>query len=57
LREGAGDDPRRRGSEGFKRQGLVVWRFGVLLAADAATQKLLLSLPLAPPDEVKAVSA
>jgi hypothetical protein len=36
-------------------QGLVVWRFGVLLAADAATQKPLPSLPLAPPDEVKAV--
>ncbi len=44
-----------RASDGTS-QGLVVWRFGVLLAADAATQKLLPNLPLAPPDEVKAVS-
>jgi hypothetical protein len=44
-------------ASGGTSQGLVVWRFGVLLAADAATQKLLPSLPLAPPGEVKAVSA
>lgn len=37
--------------------GQFVWRFGVLLAANAAAHTLAPDLPLAPPDEIKAVAA
>jgi hypothetical protein len=36
--------------------GQFLWRFGVLLAADAQAHTLLPSLPIAPPDEIAAVS-
>lgn len=35
--------------------GLFVWRFGVPLAANAAAHAMLPALPLAPPDELRAV--
>lgn len=35
--------------------GNVIWRFGALLAADGGAHKLLPLLPLAPPDELRAV--
>ena len=35
--------------------GNVIWRFGALLAADAGAHKLLPLLPVAPPDEVRAL--
>jgi hypothetical protein len=34
--------------------GLVIWRFGVLLAGDAAAHQLLPALPLAPASEIAA---
>jgi hypothetical protein len=37
--------------------GSFVWRFGVLLAADAPAHALLPDLPLAPPSELSAASA
>jgi len=37
--------------------GQFVWRFGVLLAANAAAHTLAPDLPLAPPDEIKTVAA
>jgi hypothetical protein len=37
-------------------RGTFVWRFGVLLAADAQAQAVLPDLPVAPPDEVLAVA-
>jgi hypothetical protein len=36
-------------------QGTFIWRFGVLLAADAGAQRLLPMLPVAPLDEITAV--
>lgn len=36
--------------------GTLVWRFGALLAADAGAHKLLPTLPIAPPDELSAVT-
>jgi hypothetical protein len=38
-------------------KGLYIWRFGVLLAADAQAHALLPDLPLAPPSEVAAAGA
>lgn len=38
-------------------QGSFVWRFGVLLAADARAHHLAPTLPVAPPAEIAAVSA
>jgi hypothetical protein len=55
-----------RGIEGAELQiqdvngtarGTLVWRFGVLLAADAPAHALLPDLPLAPPSELSAVGA
>lgn len=37
--------------------GQFVWRFGVLLAANATAHALAPDLPLAPPDEIKTVAA
>ena len=37
--------------------GSFLWRFGVLLAADAEAHALLPYLPLAPPSELSAVDA
>lgn len=39
------------------RQGVFLWRFGVLLAADTQGHKLLPALPLAPPAEAAAARA
>lgn len=36
-------------------QGTFIWRFGVFLTADAGAQRLLPTLPVAPPDETTAV--
>lgn len=37
--------------------GNVIWRFGALLAADTGAHKLLPMLPVAPPDEGRAVAS
>jgi hypothetical protein len=37
-------------------QATIIWRFGVLLAADAGAQQLAPSLPVAPPAEITAIS-
>ncbi len=37
------------------KQGLFLWRFGVLLAVDDGAQAMLPALPTAPPDEIAAV--
>jgi hypothetical protein len=37
------------------KQGLFLWRFGVLLAVDNGAQAMLPTLPIAPPDEIAAV--
>ncbi len=44
-------------SDGTTVLGTVIWRFGVLLAADAKTHKAYPWLPLAPKAEVDAVTA
>jgi hypothetical protein len=60
------DLPPSRGLEGCELQlqtpqgapaGRFVWRFGVLLAADAQTRLLLPGIPLAPASELAAVGA
>lgn len=43
------------GSSSTAPLGNVIWRFGALLAADAGAHKLLPTLPLALPDELRAV--
>lgn len=37
------------------QQGLFLWRFGVLLAADDGAHAMQPALPIAPPDEIAAV--
>jgi hypothetical protein len=37
------------------KQGLFLWRFGVLLAADDGAQAMQPALPIAPPEEIAAV--
>lgn len=45
------------GSSPSTPSGDVIWRFGALLAADPGAHKLLPTLPIAPDDEIKAVTA
>lgn len=41
--------------QNHQNKGRFIWRFGVLLAADAGAQRLLPTLPVAPLDEITAV--
>ncbi len=44
-------------SQSGSAEGLYLWRFGALLAANAQAHRLLPALPIAPPAEVAAVAA
>jgi hypothetical protein len=53
--EGPNNNPLSPTSPNNKKYGHYIWRWGVLLAADAQARALFPSLPVAPPTEITAV--